>query len=117
MITILKLAGVSAVLSAGVVTAFEPPQAPAPVSAKIYQDRLVSEPAEKVMFADASSAKVSMTDASIGRDCTAQTWPYVSRDCIATDATAPRRVVRTITIERRDAPNTSTLVRVPVAGN
>ena len=116
MITILKLAGVSAVLSAGVVTAFEPPQAP--VSGKIYQDRIIAEPAGPVTLADASAATVQKVanDAgpSSGPDCRAQAWPYVSRDCMSADGNAARKAVRTITIERRDAPNTSTLVRLPV---
>ena len=113
MITILKLAGLSAVLSAGVMTAYEAPKAPAPDSVKLFHDRIA--PDAPVSFAEASTAvpaRAAMTDAS--PNCAGQTWPYVARDCIAAADGAPaRKVVRTITIERRDAPNTSTLVRLP----
>lgn len=118
MITILKLAGLSAVLSAGVMTAYEAPKATAPDSVKLYHDRIA--PDAPVSFADASSAvaatavatKASAGDAS--PNCAGQTWPYVASDCIADGAANPaRKVVRTITIERREAPNTSTLVRLP----
>ncbi|WP_375457643.1 hypothetical protein [uncultured Enterovirga sp.] len=113
MITIFKLAGLSAVLSAGVVTAYEAPKAPAPDSGKIYHDRIA--PDAPISLADASSVitqKTVMSDAS--PDCGAQIWPYVASTCIANASDAPaRKAVRTITIERRDAPNTSTLVRLP----
>lgn len=113
MITILKLAGLSAVLSAGYVTAYEAPKAPAPDSVKIYHDRIA--PDAPLSFADASSAlpaKAVMNDAA--PNCAGQTWPYVAGDCIADRSGNPaRKAVRTITIERRDAPNTSTLVRLP----
>lgn len=118
MITIFKLAGLSAVLSAGVVTAYEAPRAPAPDSVKIYHDRIAPDaPVAPVAFADASSLlqqKTATSDAS--PDCGAQAWPYVATSCIS-NAAATRKVVRTITIERRDAPNTSTLVRLPAEIN
>lgn len=110
MITLLKLAGVSAVLSAGVVGALEPKQSAVPVSGKIYHDRLIAEPAPKAVFADASSAAVVSSASVSGPDCRAQAWPNIAQSCIAG---GERRAVRSITIERRDAPNTSTLVRVP----
>lgn len=115
MITLLKLAGVSALLSAGVVTAIDPTVIPAPVSTKIFHDRLPSEPVSNVVLADASgTVQVAATTTT---DCKSQAWPYVSGDCVAKSGEAgARKPVRTITIERRDAPNTSTLVRIPVAG-
>ncbi len=121
MITLLKLAGLSAVLSAGVVTAFDAPKATdAGTSAKIYVDRIAPGSAEPIRFADASGAMprpAVASDASASSDCGAQAWPYVAGNCIASDGAQARRAVRTITIERRDAPNTSTLIRVPVASN
>ena len=110
MITLLKLAGVSAVLSAGVGGALEPKQTLVPVSGKIYHDRLIAEPAAKTVLADASPAAIVSNASASGPDCRAQAWPNISQSCISG---GERRAVRSITIERRDAPNTSTLVRVP----
>lgn len=120
MITVLKLAGLSAVLSAGVVTAYELPKATAPAQAKIYQNRILPDAPAPVAYADAGKA-VGPTggaadDGSVGPNCFAQAWPYVSQDCVSDAKGAPaRKAVRTITIERREAANTSTLVRVPTA--
>ena len=116
MNTILKLAGVSAVLAAGLVTALEaaPRQADG-IGPKLFGDRIAADTATAV-YADAvvTGARATATDASPApvTDCRSQAWPYVSHDCV--DGTPPRRAVRTITIERRDSPATSTLVRVPV---
>lgn len=114
MNTILKLAGVSAVLAAGLVTALEAAPRQTDGAPKLFQDRIAAEPATAV-YADAGSTgpRATATDASpaAATDCRSQAWPYVSQNCV--DGAAPRRAVRTITIERRDSPATSTLVRVP----
>lgn len=124
MKSLLKLAGISAVLSAGLVTAFDSGPAVSQGTVKIHHERVAAEPAapvEAVVLVEASAGMVRTvaSDASAGAaDCRAQPWPYVSVDCVsAAGRDAGRKPVRTITIERRDAPNTSTLVRVPVAGN
>ena len=110
MITLLKLASVSAFLSAGVVGALDPTHNPVPASGKIYHDRLIAEPVQKTVLADASSGPVLTGASASGLDCRAQAWPNIAPSCISG---GERRPVRSITIERRDAPNTSTLVRVP----
>lgn len=112
MITILKLAGLSAVLSAGVVGAYEAPRAPAALSGKLYTDRVLPDAPRAVLLADAGGAAVRQavaTDAA--PDCRGQAWPYVATDCV--EGASARKAVRTITIERRDGPSTSTLVRLP----
>lgn len=116
MNTILKLAGVSAILAAGLVTALEAAPRHTEASApKLFGDRIAAEPATAV-YADAGATgpRATATDASpaAATDCRSQASPYVSQDCVG--SASPRRAVRTITIERRDSPATSTLVRVPV---
>ena len=109
MITVLKLASLSAVLSASIVTAFDAPAPVPPGSVKLYHNRIVADAdTAPARYADAAGSRVASDAASGG--CGQQTWPYVSGDCVAG---APRRVVRTITVERRDELATSTLVRLP----
>ena len=49
--------------------------------------------------------------------CTAQAWPNIAPECLSAASGTPARAsVRTITIEKRETPNTSTLVRLPVDG-
>lgn len=112
-----KLAGISAALAGVFVVALEVPSAQSRMPAKVYVDRVPAEtaPAAPVRYASAEPATTA-TDAprvspvSTGTDCRRQAWPYVDPTCMS----AERRPVRTITIERRDVPNTSNLVRLPV---
>ena len=89
-----RIAGVSAILAAGVVSYGEAGAQSS--SGKLFEDRLPagSEP--------------------LTADCEHRTWPYLSGDCGSARGGA-NRPVRIITIEMRDGPNVSTLVRVPAA--
>ncbi len=124
MVPSFKLIGVAAALLAGVVTAYEVPQArdsAAPV--KAYYDRVLpSDEASARGVAPSGAAWVDVALKSGKGDrlretgCAAQTWPNISRECLAAENGAPiRTIVRTITIEQRDVANTSTLMRVPRA--
>lgn len=125
MFTTLKLAGVSAVLAAGVLTA-EPPKAQiAAASSKTFQDRVAPDLAPNraayaspVRVADASGTE-SGTNVERSRKadrgapasdpCAGQTWPHLSTGCIASrDAAAPARAVRTIGLQT--SPETATTV-------
>lgn len=132
MIEGFKLIGVVAALSAGVVTAYDLPQArdAAVPASKAFHDRIPpSEPiaapkATQVVLASpehtGSVKQEGKADRLAGAaGCAAETWPNISRDClVAEDGTPLRKPARTITItmERRDRANTSTLVRVPATG-
>ena len=127
MFQLLKIVGVSAVLSAGFVVVSEMRVDAAATSGKVHTDRLPqgeAGPAQRSrlihlagqMDAPAHSAAGakghSMRAAPLA--CTAQAWPHVSRDCLAAaDGTPARASVRTITLERREGVNTSVLVRMP----
>lgn len=132
MFAIAKIAGLSAVLSAGIVTAYELPPARqvAPVSGKVYTDRIL--PADERSLREpkaggAAAAELPNTGVMVwgkgdrlwtdaGNDCAAQAWPQITRDCLAPrDGTPVRGAVRTITIESREGANVSVLARVPVA--
>lgn len=131
MIEGLKLIGVVAALSAGVVTAYDLPQArdaAAPVG-KAFHDRILpSEPiaapkATQVVLANpehtGSVKQEGKADRLVGAaGCAAETWPNISRGCLVAEngGTPLRKPVRTITLERRDGANVSTLVRVPATG-
>lgn len=126
-----KIIGLSAILSAAIVTAYELPQAreSAP-PAKKYTDRVLPAEGSLAQAAIAYAAPVqqitvreSQGEARKGDSlrmqmddrCAAQAWPNISTDCLVPVNGAPvRKPTRTITIEERTA-NTSTLVRVPAA--
>ena len=131
MIASFKMIGLASALSAGVVTAYDlPRQSPEPAG-KTYYDRILPSDeieAPKTVVALSvpettgsvqASAQPGKGDQLKSQDptCSAQTWPNISRDClVAEDGTPIRKPVRTITIEKREGANTSTLVRVPAAG-
>jgi hypothetical protein len=47
--------------------------------------------------------------------CATQEWPYIAPNClVAADGAQVRKVSRVITVERRTGENSSELVRVPV---
>ena len=123
MLEAVKVAGLSAVLSAGLVTASAIPGMPVsgPVDAKIYSDRVVDATGPRLIAYAAPSART----AAQGRGdslraapdrCAAQAWPNIPQECLTAVGTAPaRKSVRTITIEQREGANTSVLVRLPAA--
>lgn len=131
MIASFKLIGVVAALSAGVVTAYDLPQArdAAAPAGKAFQDRILSS--EPIEAAKATRVALVMPEhtGSVKQegkgdrlrggngDCAAQTWPNISRDCLVVEnGTEIRKPARTITMERREGANTSTLVRVLPSG-
>ena len=135
MIASFKMIGLASALSAGVVTAYElPRQSPEPAG-KTYYDRILpSDEIEAPKFVVALSVPETTGSVKASADsgkgdrlgdqlkvqnptCSAQTWPNISREClVAEDGTPIRKPARTITIERRESANTSTLVRVPATG-
>jgi hypothetical protein len=89
-----RIAGLSAMLAAGVSAYGEPASVPSP--GKPFQDRL-------------PQASADMTSPA----CLSETWPYLTRECTGTWAAGDSQAVRVITFEVREGPNSSTLVRVP----
>ncbi len=119
MFGLIKIAGLSAVLSAGLVTAYAPEPAAA---GKLYQDRVArsfedAAPAVRPVAFKLAAAETTGSIEKAAHHCTAQAWPNIAAECLSAATGTPARAsVRTITIEKRDTPNTSTLVRLPVDG-
>jgi hypothetical protein len=121
MLEAVKIAGLSAVLSAGLVTAAAIPGMPASgaVDGKIYGERVADAAGPRLVAYAAPSARTTTqgrTDSlrAASDRCAAQAWPYIPHECLTSGATAPaRKSVRTITIEQRDGVSTSVLVRLP----
>ena len=128
MVQWIKIAGLSAILAAGVVTAFGNTGQAAITPGKISYDRLPSSGDVPEVWSEAralvgapatprsdfASGQGDRWSARSGADCSRQAWPYISDACRdpAGDARA-RRPVRTITVETRQSANTSVLVRIP----
>ena len=134
MFGLVKIAGLSAVLSAGLVTAFDPPGAPerAPIAGQKLLDQLPQDGREVAAHRTATATTGSVTlareaaaegEAAVGRGnfqrsvaagCAGQTWPNISHDCLtSTDGRPVRQAARMITVEeRRDMERTSVLVRL-----
>jgi hypothetical protein len=130
MFELMKIVGVSAVLSAGFVTASEIPGQPdREPSAKIYTDRVpegdaVPSRALRITYVAATLEEGAQASSEAKGDmlrnapqrCASQAWPNIPAECIgAPDGTSPRGNVRMITVEQREGANTSVLVRVPVS--
>ena len=91
-----RIAGLSAVLAAGVSAYGEPVSVPSP--GKPLQDRLPQATADVT-----------------GPACLTETWPYLRRECTSTAYPGGAQPVRVITFEVREGSNSSTLFRVPQA--
>ena len=129
MFELIKIVGMSAVLSAGLVTASEmqPAPAPEPTAGKIYSDRVpegepmrVSRAAYTSGQRDENGGVLTLRDGkgdasgqALRDACAAQAWPHLSPECVGASDGSVRGVVRTITVEQREGANTSLLVRVP----
>ena len=111
MLTLSKIAALSAILTAGLAAVSEAPvNAASSISAKIFVDRVTDAAGsvQPVRFADAASAaraapvvnRLGKGDAaSTPADCALQAWPYKSADCLsAPEGTPARKSVRTIAI-------------------
>ena len=121
MLEAVKIAGLSAVLSAGLVTASAIPGMPVAgaVDGKIYTDRVADAPAPRLVAYAVSSAAATVQGKGdslhVASDrCAAQAWPHIPQECLTAVGTASaRKTVRAITLEQRDGANTSVLVRLP----
>ena len=129
MLELMKIVGVSAVLSAGFVSGSEMQGHPdrEPVSGKIYTDRVPEGDAVParilpITYAAATLDEGPQTSSEAKGDlrrapqraCASQAWPNVAPECLgAADGTPLRSNVRMITVEQRDGMNTSVLVRIP----
>lgn len=128
----LKIAGLSAMLSAGIVTAFEGSAAPerASVTGQKLQDRLPQGRGMTIGHAASERTGVAMLAHAIDGQpragfekgylegssarCADQTWPNISHDCLTSlDGRPVRRAARTITVEERPDEGSSILVRLP----
>lgn len=114
MLGLVRCAVVSAVLSAGVVGAIQPP-------AKPYLDRLPASGEEPARAATSGTAAFHAASAAThgrgpkgdrlaGPGCDEAAWPYIPAGCVEGAGTRP---VRVITVERRPAPGVSVLERAP----
>jgi hypothetical protein len=127
MIGTFKVIGLAAALSASVVTAYDLPEArDAAAPGKTYYDRVLPSDPVDAPRATTIALVVPETTGSVKQDgkggqlravdpsCANQTWPNIARECLVSENGTPiRKPARTITIERRDSANSSTLVRVP----
>jgi hypothetical protein len=129
MFELMKIVGVSAVLSAGFVTASEMQAQPdrETVSSKVYTDRLPqvdAMPARvwRINYSGSQHESPSQTTAGTKGDllkapqgaCASQAWPHIAPECLQSASGSPvRSGVRMITVEQREGANTSVLVRVP----
>jgi hypothetical protein len=132
MFELMKIVGLSAVLSAGVVTASEMGSRPdqGAASGKIYHDRVPAGepgPAQALRITRVASLDEGQgSQASKGgkgdllrnasqKACTSQAWPNIAPECLEAAGGMPVRSVRMITVEQREGANTSVLVRIPAA--
>ena len=129
MLATFKVIGLTAALSAGVVTAYDLPEArDAAAPGKTYYDRVL--PSDPIEGPKATTVALTMPEhtGSVKQDgkadqlrnsdpsCASQTWPNIARECLISENGAPvRKPVRTITIEKRESANSAILVRVPAA--
>ena len=121
MLEAVKIAGLSAVLSAGLVTASAIPGMPVAgaVDGKIYTDRVADIAAPRlVAYAAPSTATTVRAKGDslriVSGRCAVQAWPHIPQECLtAVGTVSTRKIVRTVTFEQRDGANTSVLVRLP----
>src|SRR4051794_30856040 len=125
MLGLVKMSALSAVLSFGVVQAYDRAASPldgAP-SGKAFHDRIEpgSDLAERAVLADRVATPSPNTSrqgkgdriAVVPTNCADEEWPYISAECLSRDDghNKPGRV-RMITIEHREGANVSVLQRV-----
>lgn len=126
MLGLVKMSALSAVLSFGVVQAYD--HATSPVgqepSGKAFHDRILpgvgtaaraESPVAVLPVRGVADGQKGDRLAVVAPNCTDQEWPYLSADCLARDDghQKPGRV-RVITIERREGVGVSVLERTPV---
>jgi hypothetical protein len=126
MLGFVKMSALSAVLSFGVVTAYnQMPVAAEPGQGKLYQDRVVPEAESELSTGSIGGMPPSNEAVTGGRKadrlmpgapdgCHQQAWPYVAPSCLSrSDGRASPSRVRMITVESRAGANTSVLTRMP----
>lgn len=111
MINALKLAGASAALAAVFMVAMEASKAEGLRTAAIAPER--AAPVRPVPQAEPRATVTKASAEGASGECRGQAWPYVDRGCIAASGEPARKPVRTIAIERPEAPGTPDPVRVP----
>jgi hypothetical protein len=119
MFGLVKIAGLSAVLSASLVTAYAPTP---PSDGKLFHDRIAATPEDGGATVHPLAFRLGAADTTgsiekASNRCASQAWPNIAPECLSAGGGAQARAVRTITIEKRDEANTSTLVRLPVDGS
>jgi hypothetical protein len=127
MLGFLKMSALSAVLSFGVVTAYNGAVSAGPTlpSQKAFNDRVLPEGdiaatgsvrirvGSEASRPELAGRKGDRLLAVVPTDCDNQEWPYLAADCLSRDdGRAKPTHVRVITIERREGANTSVLQRV-----
>jgi hypothetical protein len=133
MFEIMKIVGLSAVLSAGLVTASEvqPQPGSETIGGKIYSDRVPEGEPAPARFTRASYAVGSQGEAqgqasaegkgdlqgkATPSACASQAWPHIAPECLGgVEPGSARGRVRVITVEQRLGVNTSALVRIPAS--
>lgn len=125
MLSNLKIAAVSAVLSGVIVGIWDAAQTSPEASAKTIVDRVPETAMETVaanslmtgegrrLFQSAGVKGDRITSAEAS-GCNDAAWPYIPEGCLhLTGLAGPRTGVRVITVETREGKNTSILMRMP----
>ena len=126
MLSNLKIAAVSAVLSGLIVGIWDGDARTSPeASPKTFVDRVPETATEPGAATGLISGEVRRPFQSAGIkgdritsvktiDCSNAAWPYIPHDCLhLTGLAEPRAGVRVITVETREGENTSILMRMP----
>lgn len=123
MLTTLKtITGLSALLSAGFVSAVDhlasAESAPVAAATKILDRHPAMGGSEAPATATARAAYATVSTKKDDRlgiaGCAGEAWPYISSECrVSRTGERIREVTRTITIEQRLGDNTSVLLRLP----
>jgi hypothetical protein len=122
MLSNIKIAAVSAVLSGVIVGIWDGDDRSSP---KTIVDRVPETATEPGAANGLISGEVRRPFQSVGikgdritsvktSDCSNAAWPYIPKDCLhLTGLAGPRAGVRVITVETREGENTSILMRMP----
>jgi hypothetical protein len=126
MLSNLKIAAVSAVLSGLIVGIWDGDARTSPAaSPKTFVDRVPETAIETGAGNGLMSGEVRRPFQTVGikgdritsvktSDCSNAAWPYIPGDCLhLTGLAGPRAGVRVITVETREGENTSILMRMP----
>jgi hypothetical protein len=126
MLSTIKIAAVSAVLSGLIVGIWDGDARTSPAaSPKTFVDRVPETATEPGAANGLIRGEVRRPFQTVGikgdritsvktSDCSNAAWPYIPEDCLhLTGLAGPRAGVRVITVETREGENTSILMRMP----